>query len=137
MSLSPPLTVGKLQAALGAKAKSAPSYRFYILYDKVWREDVLRYAWARCRANGGSPGVDGQSFEKIEQAGLDAWLAALRKELKEKTYRPEAVRRVMPSAIRSPTAGPTRRSTPMPARISTRGRPNSDARSPTASSART
>jgi group II intron reverse transcriptase/maturase len=80
---------------LGAKAKSAPTYRFYILYDKVWREDVLRYAWARCRANGGSPGVDGQSFQKIEQAGLDAWLAVLRKELKDKTYRPEAVRRVM------------------------------------------
>jgi group II intron reverse transcriptase/maturase len=95
MSLSPPLKVGTLQAALGAKAKSAPTYRFYILYDKLWRDDVLRYAWDRCRSNGGAPGVDGQSFEQIEQAGLEAWLASLRKELKDKTYRPQAVRRVM------------------------------------------
>ena len=69
MSLSPAIKVGTLQAALGAKAKSAPNYRLYILYDKLWRDDVLRYAWDRCRANGGAPGVDGQSFEQIEQAG--------------------------------------------------------------------
>lgn len=66
MSLPPPLKVGKLQAALHAKAKRAPSYRFYSLYDKILREEVLRWAWERCRKNGGLPGVDGQSFEQID-----------------------------------------------------------------------
>jgi group II intron reverse transcriptase/maturase len=95
MSLTPPLKVGKLQAALHDKAKRAPGYRFYSLYDKIYREEVLRWAWDRCRKNGGAPGVDGQSFEQIEKAGVAAWLGALADELREKTYRPQAVRRVM------------------------------------------
>ena len=95
MSLTPPPKVGKLQAALHAKAKRAPSYRFYSLYDKIYREEVLRWAWERCRKNGGSPGVDGQSFEQIERAGVAEWLGALGQELREKSYRAAAVRRVM------------------------------------------
>lgn len=95
MSLTPPIKVGKLQAALHDRAKRAPSYRFYALYDKVWRDDVLRHAWERCRANDGAPGVDRQSFEQIERAGLETWLGELSRQLREKRYRPDAVRRVM------------------------------------------
>ena len=97
MSLTPPENnrVGKLQEALRAKAKSAPTYRFYQLYDKVYRGDVLAEAYARCRSNRGAAGVDGQSFEDIKaDFGLGAWLARLSEELRKKTYKPEAVRRV-------------------------------------------
>jgi group II intron reverse transcriptase/maturase len=94
MSLLPPETVRKLQEALHTKAKGAPSYRFYALYDKVYRKDVLLHAYERCRANRGAPGVDGQTFEEIETAGLQGWLDELAKELHQKTYRPQAVRRV-------------------------------------------
>jgi hypothetical protein len=80
--------------ALQAKAKAAPSFRFYALYDKVYRRDVLYHAYRCCRANQGSPGVDGQSFEDVEAYGLDRWLDALTQTLKEKTYRPDPVRRV-------------------------------------------
>jgi retron-type reverse transcriptase len=94
MSLQTPETVGKLQRVLHAKAKGDPAYAFYSLYDKVWREDVLRYAWQRCRANGGAAGVDGQRFSDIEKAGLKEWLDRLAKGLREKTYQPAAVKRV-------------------------------------------
>ncbi len=94
MSLTPPIKVGKLQAALHDKAKRAPGYRFHSLYDKICGEEVLRWAWERCRHNGGAPGVDGQSFGQIERAGVAEWLGALADELREKTYRPSAVRRV-------------------------------------------
>ena len=69
MSLTPPLKVGKLQTALHTKAKNSPDYRFYALYDKVYRRDVLAFAYVRCRNNGGVPGVDGQSFDDIEAYG--------------------------------------------------------------------
>lgn len=94
MSLSPPPSVQKLQTALQAKAKAAPSYRFYALYDKVYRADVLAYAYQLCRENRGAPGVDGQAFADIESAGREAWLAALAEELRQRSYRPQAVRRV-------------------------------------------
>ena len=69
MSLPPPVKVGKLQTALHTKAKDSPDYRFYALYDKVYRRDVLEWAFVRCLRNGGVPGVDGQSFEDIEKYG--------------------------------------------------------------------
>ena len=94
MSLEPPETVGKLQRVLRAKAKESPTYRFYALYDKVCRADVLHWAYERCRLNKGAAGVDGQTFEEIEEYGPVKWLGELAQELKEKTYRPEAVRRV-------------------------------------------
>ncbi len=94
MNLTPPAKVGKLQATLHAKAKRAPTYRFYALYDKVYRADVLAYAYACCRANGGAAGVDGQTFEQIEAYGRERWVGELAEALRKKTYRPQAVRRV-------------------------------------------
>lgn len=94
MSLAPTLTVKKLQEALQAKAKGAPTYRFYALYDKVYRFDVLEHALARCRENRGAPGVDGQTFEDIEKYGEEKWLGEVAEELRKKTYRPQPVRRV-------------------------------------------
>jgi len=95
MGLTTPLTVQKLQAALHAKAKQTPSFRFYALYDKVYRMDVLRHAYDRCRANGGAAGVDGVTFEQIESEGRESWLGGLAERLRNKTYCPQAVRRVM------------------------------------------
>lgn len=94
MSLTTPESVWNLQQSLQAKAKANPTLRFYSLYDKIYRRDVLAFAYRRCRANGGSAGVDGQTFEQIESAGLGAWLDGLTEELKSKTYKPQAVRRV-------------------------------------------
>jgi group II intron reverse transcriptase/maturase len=94
MSLTPPETVQKLQNALHAKAKGSPGYRFYALYDKMYRSDVLAYAYQCCLANKGAAGVDDQAFEDIKQYGLDRWLGELQQELKDKSYRPSAVRRV-------------------------------------------
>jgi RNA-directed DNA polymerase len=93
-SLSTPLSVQKLQTALHVKATGAPGYRFYTLYDKVYREDVLRYAYARCKANGGAAGVDGERFEDIEACGLEHWLGELAQELRQKRYQPQAALRV-------------------------------------------
>ncbi len=94
MSLTTPESVWNLQKSLQAKAKANPVLRFYSLYDKIYRRDVLSFAWQRCRANGGSAGVDGQTFERIESEGLGAWLDGLMEQLRTKTYRPQAVRRV-------------------------------------------
>ncbi|MEE9534103.1 MAG: group II intron reverse transcriptase/maturase [Acidimicrobiia bacterium] len=94
MSLTTPLKVGKLQRTLHAKAKSSPGYRFYLLYDKVYRADVLAFAYERCRANDGAPGVDRQDFDEIEAYGRERWLDELAEELRTKTYRPQPVRRV-------------------------------------------
>jgi group II intron reverse transcriptase/maturase len=94
MSLAPPESVRRLQAALHVKAKGTPSYRFYALYDKVFRRDVLEYAYLRCRQNDGAPGADGQTFAEIELQGRRRWLDGLAQELREGTYRPGPIRRV-------------------------------------------
>lgn len=94
MSLAPPPKVQKLQTTLHAKAKESPRYRFYRLYDKVYREDILEFAYLRCRSNSGAPGVDGQTFADIEAYGRDRWLDELTTALRERTYRPSPVRRV-------------------------------------------
>ncbi len=94
MSLAPPEKVQKLQTTLHAKAKGSPGYRFYRLYDKVYRRDILEFAYQRCRANDGAPGVDGQTFADIETYGRDRWLDELTTALRDRTYRPQPVRRV-------------------------------------------
>jgi RNA-directed DNA polymerase len=95
MSLTTPEAIRTLQRKLYGKAKSEPGFRFYLLYDKVWRADILRHAYDLARANKGAPGVDGMTFERIEAAGLEDWLARLGEELRTKTYRCQPVRRVM------------------------------------------
>jgi len=94
VSLKTPEEIRNLQRGLYAKAKAEPAFRFYLLYDKVYREDILEHAYRLARSKGGAPGVDGVRFEDIESAGLEKWLASLRKELCEETYRPSPVRRV-------------------------------------------
>jgi len=94
MSLVTPASVQKLQTALHAKAKESPSFRFYALYDKVHRKDVLTYAYECCQPNGGAAGVDGERFEDIEAYGVERWLDELAQELKSRTYQPLPVRRV-------------------------------------------
>ena len=95
MSLETPEKIRSLQRKLYCKAKAEPAFRFYVLYDKICREDVLGHAYALARANAGAPGVDGVAFAQIEASGVEAWLAGLRGDLVAKTYRPDAVRRVM------------------------------------------
>jgi len=96
MSLTTPSKIREFQRKLYVKAKQEPEYRFYLLYDKIYREDILAHAYELARANQGSPGVDGVSFAVIESGiGLEAWLSQLRKELQDKTYQPQPVRRVM------------------------------------------
>ena len=95
MSLQTPDKIRDLQRKLYLKAKAEPDHRFYLLYDKIYREDILRYAYDLMCANKGAPGVDGVTFEMIEAAGLEEWLSDIRKDLIEKTYRPAPVRRVM------------------------------------------
>jgi retron-type reverse transcriptase len=95
MSLETPIKIREFQRKLYTKAKQEPSCRFYLLYDKIHREDILAYAYQLAKANGGAPGVDDQSFWGIEAQGLENWLAGLRQELIENRYQPQAVRRVM------------------------------------------
>jgi RNA-directed DNA polymerase len=94
MNLVTPASVQKLQTALHAKAKGSPNFRFYSLYDKVYRKDVLEFAYECCKANGGAAGVDDQTFEDIEEYGVERWLDELAQELESRTYRPLPVRRV-------------------------------------------
>ena len=93
-NLSTPKSVQKLQKALHAKAKAESGYRFYAMYDKISREDILVHAYAQCRSNKGAPGVDGQEFAGIEAYGVQRWLGELALALRQETYRPAPIRRV-------------------------------------------
>jgi len=97
-----PIRIRSLQRKLYRKAKAEPTFRFYLLYDKICREDILRHAYALARWNAGAPGVEGVTFADIELSGREAWLAGLREELVSKTYRPSPVRRV---SIPKPNGG--------------------------------
>jgi hypothetical protein len=88
MSLETPIKIRMLQRKLYQKAKGEPNYRFYLLYDKMYREDILAHAYALVKSNAGAPGVDNQSFWGIETVGLEDWLNGLREELRAKTYKP-------------------------------------------------
>ena len=94
-SLETPEKIRNLQKNLYLKAKAEPDFRFYLLYDKVCREDILEHAYKVARANAGAPGVDGVSFPDIDLAGVGEWLSGIRKSLRERSYRPDPVRRVM------------------------------------------
>jgi hypothetical protein len=100
-NLATPKSVQKLQTALHAKAKAEADYRFYALYDKISREDILAHAYAQCRSNKGAPGIDGQDFADIEAYGVERWLAELALALREETYRPS---RSDACSYRRPTA---------------------------------
>ena len=102
MSLTTPSKIRELQIKLYRKAKNEPGYRFYLLYDKMYREDILAHAYQLARSNKGAPGVDGESFEAIESKGLAEWLTGIREELRSKTYQPQPVRRVL---MQRPGAG--------------------------------
>lgn len=95
MSLQTPQAIRLLQTKLYRKAKQEPHYRFYLLYDKIYRADLLAHAYALAKANAGAPGVDGQSFAQIEAQGREQWLGGIREALRAKEYRPAPVRRVM------------------------------------------
>ena len=93
-NLSTLKSVQKLQTALHAKAKAEAGYRFYALYDKISRDDILAHAYVQRRSNKGAPGVDGQEFADIEAYGVQRWLGELALALRQETYRPDPIRRV-------------------------------------------
>src|SRR5712691_8437879 len=95
MSVATASKIRKHQRKLYSKAKQEPNYRFYTLYDKIYREDILAHAYELAKANQGAPGIDQQSFEEIESEGRQKWLRGLREELCQRTYQPQPVRRVM------------------------------------------
>ena len=110
MSLATPERIRSLQRKLYCKAKAKPAFRFYTLYDKICRADILAHAYEVARTNAGAPGVDGRMFEHIEASGLQEWLAGLREDLVARTYRPMPVRRVMipkPGGGKRPLGIPT------------------------------
>jgi RNA-directed DNA polymerase len=110
MNLATPSSVQKLQTALHDQAKESPNRRFQALYDKVYRRDVLAFAYACCKAHGGAAGVDGQGFEDIQEYGVERWLDELAEELRSRRYRPRPVRRVYipkPDGKQRPLGVPT------------------------------
>ena len=110
MGLKTPEKIRNLQRKLYLKAKLEPAFRFYILYDKIYREDILKHAYRMAKANGGSAGVDGVTFEMVESEGLEEWLSGIREQLHAKTYKPQPVWRVMipkPGGAKRPLGIPT------------------------------
>ena len=95
MGLKTPEKIRTFQRKLYLKAKWEPDFRFYLLYDKIYREDILQHAYYLAKANGGASGVDGVTFEMIEAEGLQEWLTGIREQLRSKTYKPQPVRRAM------------------------------------------
>src|SRR5213593_347052 len=95
MSLETPSKIRTLQRKLYRQAKDEPDYRFYLLYDKIYREDILAHAYDWAKANQGAPVVEGETFAGIEAQGREKWLTEFRNELGAKTYQPQPVRRVM------------------------------------------
>ena len=88
MGLETPNKIRNFQRKIYLKAKSEPDYRFYLLYDKIYRPDILLHAYLSAKLNKGSAGVDGVNFKQIEEKGVGVWLSGIRKELREKTYKP-------------------------------------------------
>lgn len=112
MGLQTPVKIRTFQRKLYLKAKAEPDFRFYLLYDKIYRTDILLHAFRLAKANGGSAGVNGITFEHIESEGVDEWLSGIRKQLREKAYNPQPVLRVMipkPGGGRRPLGIPTTR----------------------------
>ena len=110
MSLKTPEKIRTFQRKLYLKAKSEPDFRFYLLYDKICREDILLHAYRLAKANGGSSGVDGVTFETVESEGLDEWLTGIGEQLRSKAYKPQPVRREMipkPGGGKRPLGIPT------------------------------
>ena len=129
-NLSTSDSVQKLQTALHAKAKAEPGYRFYALYDKISRADILAHAYAQCRSNKGAPGVDRQDFEAVEAYGVERWLGELALALRQETYRPEPIRRVcIPKANSKLLLAKTSTSRPIEASPGTRSTKRSRAAS--------
>jgi RNA-directed DNA polymerase len=100
-NLSTPKSVQKLQTALHAKAKAEAGYRFYALYDKISREDILAHAYAQCRSNKGAPGVDGQDFAEIDACGVERWLGELALALREESYQTPRLRRLVELGLKA------------------------------------
>ena len=95
MSLDTPDNIRNLQKKLYLKAKAEPDFRFYLLYDKVWRADILEHAYELARVKDGAAGVDGVTFDAIESGDVDEWLSGIEKALRDRSYRPDPVRRVV------------------------------------------
>ena len=110
MGLQTPVKIRTFQRKLYHKAKAEPDFRFYLLYDKIYRPDILLHAYRLAKANGGSAGVDGMRFKQVDSEGVDGWLSGIGKQLREKTYKPQPVLRVMipkPGGGRRPLGIPT------------------------------